>query len=419
MTDENRRLFTQAFDREELDGLILQLGNIASPYREERQVAEFVYDWMAENGFSPRKVAFSEDRPNVVGVLPGTGGGMDLVFNSHMDTAVSPADPLIHKNPQDPFFHSAWMENDCFMGEGVHNDKGPLACFLMAAKTIRKAGIQLPGDVILTAVCGETGLEPVDEFQGPRYHSKDFSTRYLLTHGGVAADVALVAEGTDFGAATMEAGKAFFKITVFGEIVYTPWVRREPGIQSPNVFVRTARLIGALEDWARDYEQRNVLHTPEGTVEPKVQISALRGGQPYYVTKGAEACMLYLDVRLTPDQDPRGPRDELKDLLQQTGLQGEVELFLHRRGYRSQNLQPAMEALGRAHQEVLGTQMQTARPGFSSMWRDNNPFNEMNIPAVTYGPTRRCPIHRDDMYRAALVYGLTAIDVCSRKRHKR
>lgn len=125
MTDENRRLFTQAFNREELDSLIRQLGNIASPYREEREVAEFVYGWMAENGFCPRKDAFSEDRSNVVGVLPGTGGGMDLVFNSHMDTAVSPADPLIHRNSQDLFFHSAWMENDCFMGEGVHNDKDP------------------------------------------------------------------------------------------------------------------------------------------------------------------------------------------------------------------------------------------------------------------------------------------------------
>lgn len=144
---------------------------------------------------------------------------------------------------------------------------------------------------------------------------------------GMAADVALVAEGTDFGAATMEAGKAFFKITVFGEIVYTPWFRREPGIQSPNVFVRTARLIGALEDWARDYENRNVLHTPQGTVEPKVQISALRGCQPYYVTKGVETCMLYLAVWLTPDQDPRQPRDELRALFELTGLQGEVELF--------------------------------------------------------------------------------------------
>ena len=77
------------------------------------------------------------------------------------------------------------------------------------------------------AVVGEIGLEPVDEFQPPAYVAKEAGTRYAITHGGVT-DYALVSEGTDFGIVGVEAGKAFFKITVFGNdlTIYTPYIQR-------------------------------------------------------------------------------------------------------------------------------------------------------------------------------------------------
>src|SRR5215469_16930165 len=83
-------------------------------------------------------------------------------------------------------------------GNGLRNDKGPLACTLIAAKAIRKAGVPLPGDLIVTGVCGEIGQEPVDEFTAPAYLSKEVGTRYLITHG-IVGDFAFVAEATDFG----------------------------------------------------------------------------------------------------------------------------------------------------------------------------------------------------------------------------
>jgi desulfoferrodoxin (superoxide reductase-like protein) len=47
------------------------------------------------------------------------------------------------------------------------------------------------------------------------------------------------------------------------------------------------------------------------------------------------------------------------------------------------------------------------------MWRDTNVFNEMGIPAITYGPKRRCPIPVDDMVKAAKVYAMTAFSICN------
>jgi hypothetical protein len=58
------------------------------------------------------------------------------------------------------------------VGDGMCNDKGPMATWLMAAKAIKDSGVTLKGDLVLMAVFGDIGLEPVDEFQLPAYLAK-------------------------------------------------------------------------------------------------------------------------------------------------------------------------------------------------------------------------------------------------------
>jgi hypothetical protein len=48
------------------------------------------------------------------------------------------------------------------------------------------------------------------------------------------------------------------------------------------------------------------------------------------------------------------------------------------------------------------------------MWRDHNVYNEMGIPALTYGPPGRAGTgglcrHRADLLNAARVYALTTL----------
>ncbi len=211
-------------DRDELVHLALDLCNIESPAGEEAAVGEFVFDWMRREGFAPRRIGMFPDRFNVLGTLPGSGDGYSLIFNSHLDTGRSKSDRWSIRDPDAEINHGAWRDGDTLYGEGVVNDKGPMAAFLIAAKAIKQAGIALRGDLLLSAVPGEIGYEAVDEFEAPRYLSKEVGTRYLIQHGGVA-DFALVAEGTDFRYAAIEAGKAFFKITIHGEDqYYTPFV---------------------------------------------------------------------------------------------------------------------------------------------------------------------------------------------------
>lgn len=404
----------ESIKKEELLDLILKLGNIPSPWGHEAEVSQYIFDWMKKNGFEPKKVGLDKDRANVVAVLKGKGGGKDLIFNAHMDTSKSPYDYLILRNCNDPFYTTAWEENGHLFGEGVQNDKGPLACTLIAAKAVKENGRELKGDLIVTAVCGELGQEPVDEFQGLDYVGKDIGAQWMMVHGGIFADHALVAEGTDFSVAWIEAGKAFFKVTIFGKITYTPWLDRSPNKEESTVtFLRAARFIDAFESWAEEYEKSHTYSSPGGSLVPKAQIGAIRGGHPYFLTKGSELCHIYIDVRIVPQQDPREIRESLQNLLSKLKLDGEVELILFRPGYEAKGIDALAEAVKEAHLLELGSAPEKARPPFSSMWRDTNVFNAFGIPALTYGPPRYCPIGIDSMVRACKIYARTAMTICN------
>ncbi len=412
-------------DVDELVKVALDLANIDSPTGSEGPVGEYVYEWLTREGFAARKVALMPDRPNVLGTLPGISHGKSLVFNSHMDTTIHKDEWWTTRRAADPVFHSAWRDGDVLVGNGICNDKGPMATWLLAAKAIKDSGVKLKGDLLLMAVVGEIGVEPVDEFQSPAYLAKEPGTRFAITHGGVA-DYALVAEGTDFGLVGVEAGKAFFKVTVFGNDlpIYTPYISRPTPVEkNPNAIVRMAPLIQRIEEWAYEYEQRNRYECPGGVIVPRVNIGAIRGGVAYKITKTVQQCAIYLDVRITPVQNPLDIREDLRRLVAGAGLTGEVELYTYRPAFEAdpKKVEPLASAITRAHQAVLGGTPKPASPPFSSMWRDINCFNEMRIPAITYGPGisvggGNFGMKIADMVTGAQLYGLTALDLCDQER---
>jgi acetylornithine deacetylase/succinyl-diaminopimelate desuccinylase-like protein len=404
-------------NRDELVDLALALCQIESPAGQEAEVGEYVFNWMKREGFRPCKIGMMPERFNVLGRLPGDGDGYSLIFNSHLDTGRSKEDRWSIRAPEQGINHGAWREGDTLFGEGIVNDKGPVAAFLIAAKALKASGIRLRGDLLLSAVPGEIGYEAVDEFEAPKYLSKEVGTRYLIQHGGVA-DYALVAEGTDFGYAAIEAGKAFFKIVVHGDPqLYTPFVpNAEVDANHPNAIIRAALFLPRLQQWARGYEQRFVYRCKDGVIVPKAVVGAIRGGNPYHVTRTSELCAIYLDCRLTPVSDPLAIRRELLDLLKAQGIPGEVELFVYRRSYEAGDTGVLLQALKKSHAASFGAELQLAAPVISSMWRDVSIFNEMGIPSITYGPPRNFKgqsMTVDDIVRTAEIYANIAIEVCN------
>jgi acetylornithine deacetylase/succinyl-diaminopimelate desuccinylase-like protein len=412
-----------SIDRDEVVDLALALGNIDSPTGSEGPAGQFVFDWLTEHGFRPKKMALTEDRFNVAAWIDGSGGGYSLIYNAHLDTTLRPDANLSAKDPNDPLYHSAWVEGDEIFGDGVVNDKGPMAAFLVAAKAIRDAGYPLKGDLIVSAVAGEISREPIDEWQGPGYLSKDLGARFMVTHGAVA-DYAIVAEGTGFGIVGIEPGKAHFKITVQTDTprYYTPYLPRPTGLaDAPNAIVRAAAVIEAFERWAYDYQQRHTYRSEVGTIVPKASVNAVRSGYPFNLTSAPQVAQLFVDTRILPGANPLDLRDELRGVLASIGVEGTVELFLYRPGFEAVGAERLIETVRRNHDLVFAEPPLIVGEPVTSMWRDTNAFNELGIPAISYAPRSTSHAARKafkvkDLQDAALVYARIAMDLCNQDR---
>lgn len=413
--------------KDEVVNLALEMANIDSPTGYEKEVLEFIYSWLEREGFSPKKVGMLEDRYNVVGTLKGTGQGYSLLFNAHTDTTLSEDDTWIQANVADPIWHSAWRDGDMLIGYGIVNDKGPLAATMIAAKAIKESGVQLSGDVLVTAVCSEIARDPVDELQPPQYYSREIGAEYMVSHG-VLADYALVAEATGHGYSRVLSGMAAYKLTIAleGTYAYIPYLKRPTTMtESPNAIVRMAKVIEAFEDWAYRYQQKYQVNYDGATVIPKASIVGIRGGDPTTCGSVTGVCSLYIKAFTPPGFNPMTILRELKEATDKIGVPVVIEPYAFRPGYEGKNTEVLTDVIDKAHQSVFSEKIQPINSEIPSMWRDCNVFNSFGIPSVTYGPgggAGSLPkgaafgMPADELYHFAKVYALIALDICNRPR---
>jgi acetylornithine deacetylase/succinyl-diaminopimelate desuccinylase-like protein len=419
MVEKAEEKVLQLIDEKELVDLAVAMGNIKAPSGYEQPMADFVLDWLKANGFENSfQQQIAEGRSNTIGILGGTGGGKSLIFNSHMDSEQGMPMRLGEEPPSGP---KAWVDINKrrIFGLAVQNDRGPMAAFMIATKAIKQSGISLPGNILMTMVVGEIGMGPVDEFRGAQYVGKGYGSRHAVAHG-IHADYALVAETTDFGVTWIEAGAAYFKVTLEGRGVYTPRLpARGVLTDNPNALIKMIAVIQAIEKWAAEYEKKYSIDYPVGTMVPKVSIGAIRAGAPYKPSTTPKQCSIYVDVRVPPPVEFIQVERELKEVVLSQGLGGTVECFMSRRGYEGKNVEPLVNAIRKAHLAVRGTQPPPVDTPETSMWRDINIFNEVGIPSATFGMPRKSAsdaperfVEIQDIVDAAKMYALVALDIC-------
>ena len=409
--------------REDLAELALRLGNTYGPLGNEEPTAVAVHEWYGENGMESHLVPMIEGRAGTVGRLRGSGGGKSLIFNAHLDTEASGPDYDRLMEAPDPNRVGARREGDRIFGHTVQNDRGCMAVQMVAGRALRDAGAPLRGDLLLKSAAGETGSAPVDEYQGLRYESKGFGTNWLLEHG-YTADYAVIAETTDFSASWVQCGAAYFKVTLRGRNMYTPRLERPAELADhPNAIVRAGALIAALEEWAIGYERSRTVETPCGTMRPKSQIGAIRGGIPWRPNRSSTYAALYLDVRTRPGDDIKEITASLQRAISDTGLEADLRLIMFKPGYAATDsgIEPLIGAIADSHRHVRGVEMpERAESAVVSMWRDTNVYNRVGIPALTFGPSRGKAavqgtgyMHLDNMLEGSKIYALTALSICA------
>jgi acetylornithine deacetylase len=112
----------------------------------EREVASFIAESLKSTGLNTEIFEPEPGRTTVLGRLRGTGGGRSLMLNAHCDT-------VDVAGMAEPF--SGAIRNGKLYGRGSYDMKGSLAACMAAAKALVDSGVQLRGDVYVTAVADE------------------------------------------------------------------------------------------------------------------------------------------------------------------------------------------------------------------------------------------------------------------------
>jgi len=411
-------------DRDELARLGCDLVNLPSPTGQEKAVAEFILDWFKANGLKAVRQDVEVDRPNAVGVLKGDGTGLSLGFNGHMDTSFTgTAEDLrmVADIEPDEMLKGSIAGNKV-RGLGISNMKGGVAAFMTAAKALKKSGVKLKGDAVFAAVVGEISRTPIGPWQTKEYRGEGAGTRHLLTHG-MHTDYAVVADGSDMNIVWTQTGVVQLKITTFGK-AEAAWgsKRSTHPMEKLNAIVKMTKIIAGIEKWAESFEERYIYNSPTGPLFPKVNIGAIEGGAPYRPNYFPGVCSIYVDIRMPPQVRPVTIQHEVEKTLASLGVEYELDLYKSLLGHEGKGVEPVVQSLEEIHQHLFGSKLRFEAPDRASIWTDTNVYNELGIPAVKVGPRGRRigpraeEIDIDEMVKAAQIYALVALDICSRER---
>ncbi len=188
------------------------------------------------------------------------------------------------------------------------------------------------------------------------------------------------------------------------------------------------RLVAAIEEWAHEYEEKSVYEFTGGVIKPKVNIGAIRGGFPPQPSETASSCSIFISIRLLPGVGPLSVMREIRQAVNKAGLEAEVSSYFFKKGYIGENVEPIVTAIEESYRELCNENLPGISSEETSMWRDLNIYNEVGIPAVTFGPARYADkllngrpgeikfLLQDDMVKTAKLYALVALKMCSELR---
>ncbi len=423
---------TDLVDRDKLIRWALELSSFYSPTGEERAVAEYLYEEYRKLGLRAKLQPISEERYNAIGLLEGSGNGLSLMFNGHLDVSHTGREESLpggrHTFASTKPLPEGWpdkpprvIDDHWLFGAQVRNMKGAIAAYLGAIDAILRSGRQLKGDIWIAGVAGEIEKAPVDDFRGQRYEGYGAGTKYMIGHG-VTADMCILGEPSTLRVVPGHVGTVWLKLTTRGRLSHPGLAR---GGHSP--ILQMNKIITAIEEWIPAYQDAHMFNN----VRPAVNIGAIQGGWPWRVSRTPVYCNLYLDVRTIPGQHPVDVLQEIQGLIRRlrerdTRLDVEVEMLVSDPATEIDTGELVCQTVCRSHEKVLGTKPEITYMGWAS---DAIHLNRYGIPTVIYGPGGKSwegdpegglnYQNIDDLITSAKVYAVSAVDICSRDRNSR
>ncbi|KAA3665300.1 MAG: M20/M25/M40 family metallo-hydrolase [Chloroflexi bacterium] len=321
----------------------------------ETEIAEYTAVSLQSLGLETTKYEIAPNRWNVVGRLPGKGNGRSLLLNAHMDTVG------VTGMKEDPF--SAEIRDGKLYGRGSYDMKASLAAMMAAAKALVDGGVELAGDLLVTAVADE------------EYAS--IGMDHLVKT--VTADAAIVTEPTDLQLCRAHRGFIWYDIDSMGRAAHGS--RYQEGIDAN---MRMGRFLAKLDELEKELRQRTP-HPLAGP--PSLHASKIHGGTEISIY--AAHCHLELERRTIPGETVAQATAELQTIIDQLAAADEtvnmtVKPTFQRSPFEVAEDAPISQTVAAAIENKLGT---PAIHMGQTFWTDAAILSETGIETVLVGPT--------------------------------
>jgi acetylornithine deacetylase len=290
-------------------------------------------------------------RPNVVGRLPGSGGGPSLLLLGHLDV-VGPWGP----DAFDPVVREGRM-----YGRGAADMKSGFAAMLLAAEALLAGGARLRGDLLLCGVIDEEWESAGAEALPARYRP----------------DACILVECTGLDVVTEHGGFAWYEVESHG--VEAAGADPEHGVDAIALLAPVLAGISALDaelaTRPRAAYGRGSIHA--STIEGGTQLPAY----PARCTLGVERCTI-------AGETVAQAQAQMEALLEAARVadprfSAELRTVVAREAMEMAHDEPVVKATAAAAAAVLG------RPAVlcgDIAWGDSGLLVEAGIPCVTFGP---------------------------------
>lgn len=360
---------------------------------DEKEIADFLAKRMKEIGLKVSLQEATKGRPNVIGVLQGSGGGNTLMLNGHMDTVEA------HGMKIDPF--GGEVKRGRIYGRGASDMKGAIAAMITVCETIKEFDIELKGNLVISCCADEEGRG----LGGER-----------LAKSGVKADMAIVGEPTELKLGIANKGLTFIDIIAKGKAAHGS----SPEL-GENAILYMNDVINILRnDYSRILNKKK--HPVLG--RPTFNIGYIEGG--YRPNVVPDFCKISIDRRMIPGESYRSVMDEINQVIKKVRAKNPkikikakglnwikcLPMEISAKEYVVKSVAKNLKYVTRKEPKIIGV----------PYWCDASSIvNIMKVPALIFGPGSLKQAHSSSEFieinkltTFAKTILLTTLDICNK-----